>query len=383
MTKKKIFLSPPHLTGKELENIKDALNSGWIAPLGPHVDSFEKEMSNYIKTTGAVAMQSGTSALYIALSLLGVKDGDHVFCSSLTFIASATPIMYHRATPTFIDSEPNTWNMSPKALEEGLAVAKKENNLPKAVITVDLFGMSADYDKILDICNHYDVPVIEDAAEALGSKYKEKMCGSFGALSILSFNGNKIITTSGGGMLLSNNEKMLKQASFLITQARDPALHYQHSVLGHNYRMSNILAAIGRAQLDAIEKRVLKKREIFNRYQEVLNGYEQIEFMKEPKNYYSNRWLSTFTLNESCGFEHEKLILKMHKDEIDARPVWKPLHMQPLFNKEKFISHDKHKGYNSVSEFLFKKGICLPSGTAMSDNDFHRIISSLKGTLNK
>ena len=297
-TKKRIFLSSPHMSGNEQIYINDAFDTNWIAPLGPNVDAFEKEIASYVGVEDAAALSSGTAAIHLALRLLDVRTGDKVFCSSLTFIASANPISYEGAEPVFIDSEPETWNMSPLALEHALADAKREGQLPKAVIVVNLYGQNAKMDEILSVCNEYEVPIIEDAAESLGSTYKGKASGTFGKFGIYSFNGNKIITTSGGGMLVSNDVEALKKARFLATQARDPAPHYQHSQFGYNYRMSNILAGVGRAQLEVLNDRVESRRLVFERYQHELANIPGIHFMPESANTRSNRWLTTLTIDE-------------------------------------------------------------------------------------
>ncbi|MBP1990363.1 aminotransferase class I/II-fold pyridoxal phosphate-dependent enzyme [Paenibacillus eucommiae] len=374
--KRKIFLSAPHMSGNELHYIKDAFDTNWIAPLGPHVDAFEKELAAYAGVNDAAAVSSGTAAIHLALRLIDVQEGDMVFCSSLTFIASANPILYSGAVPVFIDSEPETWNMSPVALKNALLAADQEGKLPKAVIVVNLYGQSAKMDEIIALCEAFDVPVIEDAAESLGSTYKGRASGSFGKYGIYSFNGNKIITTSGGGMLISNDVEGLKQARFLATQARDQAAHYQHSQLGYNYRMSNVLAGIGRAQLQILEDRVAVKRTIFNRYEQEMAHLPGVRFMPELEHTRSNRWLTTLTLEEKeAGVSIGVLLAALAEENIEARPVWKPLHMQPLFEGAKYYSHSSNE---SVSEQLFKKGICLPSGTQMTIDEQMRVIDCMK-----
>ncbi|WP_374725442.1 DegT/DnrJ/EryC1/StrS family aminotransferase [Neobacillus drentensis] len=377
---KRIFLSPPHLSGKEQKYIDEAFKTNWVAPLGPNVDAFEKEITHFVGANEAVAVSSGTAAIHLALCLLDVKKGDKVFCSSLTFIASATPIIYQGAEPVFIDSEPDTWNMSPQALEKAFKEAWHVGELPKAVIVVNLYGQSAKMDEILSICNHYNVPIIEDAAESLGSTYKGKASGTFGQFGVFSFNGNKIITTSGGGMLISNDSVACKKARFLATQARDPAPHYQHSSIGYNYRMSNILAGIGRAQLEILEERVKNRRLIFERYFQELSQIPGIYFMPELENTRSNRWLTSLTINETESQVTVEEVLKALTDEnIEARPVWKPLHMQPVFKGAKYYPHTECE---SISEQLFKTGICLPSGSNLSVKDQMRIINCIKGAVN-
>ncbi|KAB7708312.1 aminotransferase class I/II-fold pyridoxal phosphate-dependent enzyme [Bacillus aerolatus] len=376
---KKMHLSPPHLSGNELKYIQEALDTNWIAPLGPNVDAFENELARYIGANEAVALSSGTAAIHLALSLLGVNKGDTVFCSTLTFVASANPILYQGAEPVFVDSEPETWNMSPEALEKAFKEAALAGKLPKAVIVVNLYGQSAKMDEILSICNGYDVPIIEDAAESLGSSYKGKPSGTFGKFGVFSFNGNKIITTSGGGMLVSDDVDTLKKARFLATQSRDPAPHYQHSEIGFNYRMSNILAGIGRAQLEVLEERVNARRFTFSQYYEELSYISGIHFMPELENTMSNRWLTTLTVDEKeTGISSNVLLQSLAEENIEARPVWKPLHLQPLFEGAKYYPHKDH---HSVSEQLFTTGICLPSGSNLSEEELMRVVDCLKHEL--
>ncbi|WP_423409239.1 DegT/DnrJ/EryC1/StrS family aminotransferase [Heyndrickxia sp. MSNUG] len=373
---KRIYLSSPHMSGNEQKYINEAFETNWIAPLGPNVDAFEKEIAAYTGVNEAAAVSSGTAAIHLALSLLGVEKGDTVFCSTLTFIASANPILYLGAEPVFIDSEPETWNMSPIALEKALREADSNGKLPKAVIVVNLYGQSAKMDELTALCEQYDVPMIEDAAESLGSSYKGKPSGSFGQFGIFSFNGNKIITTSGGGMLVSNDAASIHKARFLATQARDPAPHYQHSKVGYNYRMSNVLAGIGRAQLKVLEERVEARRAIFERYQLELSGIPCIQFMPELNGTYSNRWLTAMTIDEKeAVISVNQLIEFLAAENIEARPVWKPLHMQPLFKTVKYYSHYENE---SVSEELFANGICLPSGSNMEELDQTRVINRIK-----
>ncbi|PIE96724.1 DegT/DnrJ/EryC1/StrS family aminotransferase [Bacillus fungorum] len=373
--KEKIYLSSPHMSGNEQKYIKDAFDSNWIAPLGPNVDEFEKELASFVGVKGGAAVSSGTAAIHLALRLLNVQEGDTVFCSSFTFVASANPIVYLGAEPVFIDSEPETWNMSLQALARALHDADKAGKLPKAVILVHLYGQSAKLDEILSLCNHYDVPIIEDAAESLGSTYKGKASGTFGKFGIYSFNGNKIITTSGGGMLVSDDVEALERARFLATQARDSAPYYQHSQVGYNYRMSNILAGVGRGQLEVLEDRVRARRRIFNRYYEELSHIPRFYFMPELENTRSNRWLTTMLIDEKeSGITIEKLLTALAEENIEARPTWKPLHMQPLFKKYKYYAHQKDK---DVSKKLFENGICLPSGSNMTDEDQRRVIQAI------
>ncbi|MDQ0297887.1 pyridoxal phosphate-dependent aminotransferase EpsN [Salibacterium salarium] len=376
---KRIFLSAPHMTGKEQSYINEAFDLNWIAPLGNNVDGFEKELAEYVGVNHAAAVSSGTAAIHLALRLLEVEQGDAVFCSSLTFVASANPILYEKATPVLIDSEPETWNMSPAALERALRDAKTENNLPKAVIVVNLYGQSAKMKELADLCDAYDVALIEDAAESLGADYVERKSGSFGYFGVFSFNGNKIITTSGGGMLTSNDEAMIKKARFLSTQARDPALHYQHSEIGYNYRMSNIVAGIGRAQLEAIDLRVQQRRDVFARYQEAFQDIEGFSFMPELKGARSNRWLTALMVDPArTGVERTTMIEALAEENIEARPVWKPLHLQPLFEGATY--YPLQENY-SFSDELFEYGLCLPSGSNMTIEDQERVIQVIRRLL--
>ncbi|QWG34657.1 aminotransferase class I/II-fold pyridoxal phosphate-dependent enzyme [Bacillus mycoides] len=373
--KKRIYLSSPHMSGNEQKYIQNAFDTNWIAPLGPNVDEFERELASFVGVKGGAAVSSGTAAIHLALRLLDVQKGDTVFCSSFTFVASANPIVYLGAEPVFIDSEPETWNMSPQALEHALYDADKDGKLPKAVILVHLYGQSAKLDEILSLCNQYDVPIIEDAAESLGSTYKGKASGTFGRFGVYSFNGNKIITTSGGGMLISDDAEALVKAKFLATQAKDPASHYEHSEIGYNYRMSNILAGVGRGQLEVLEDRVRVRRRIFNQYYEELSHIPGFCFMPELENTCSNRWLTTLLIDEKeSGISIGKLLSVLSDENIEARPTWKPLHMQPLFKESKYYSHQKD---NDVSARLFEKGICLPSGSNMMDEDQWRVIQAI------
>ncbi|WP_060206546.1 DegT/DnrJ/EryC1/StrS family aminotransferase [Sporosarcina koreensis] len=374
--KSRILLSSPHMSGNEQKYINEAFETNWIAPLGPNVNAFEKELADYVGTAGAAATSSGTAAIHLALELLGVGYGDTVFCSSLTFVASANPILYAGAEPVFIDSEEETWNMSPVALARAFEDAQERRELPKAVIVVNLYGQSAKMDELMSICERYEVPLIEDAAESLGSLYKGKKSGSFGHFGIYSFNGNKIITTSGGGMLVSNDLVALDQSRFLATQARDAAKHYQHSTLGYNYRMSNILAGVGRAQLEVLDERVQARRDVFDRYVQALGDIEGVRFMPELEGTYSNRWLTALTLDsEVIKITPYELIDLLEKENIEARPVWKPLHMQPLFEGCKFYPHAEG---DVVGERLFAEGLCLPSGSNMTVEEQERVIGVLR-----
>ncbi|MFC0024067.1 aminotransferase class I/II-fold pyridoxal phosphate-dependent enzyme [Neobacillus cucumis] len=367
------------MCGNEQKYINEAFESNWIAPLGPNVDEFEREIAKYVGANEAAAVSSGTAAIHLALSLLDVKKGDKVFCSSLTFVASANPIIYQGAEPVFIDSEPDTWNMSSEALQRAFIESLNEGKLPKAVIVVNLYGQSAKMDEITAICDYYNVPIIEDAAESLGSTYKGKASGTFGKFGIYSFNGNKIITTSGGGMLVSNDVESLRRARFLATQARDPAPHYQHSNIGFNYRMSNILAGIGRAQLEVIEERVAARRRIFDRYYNELSDLPGIYFMPELENTRSNRWLTALIVNEmESGVSVQELLYKLSLEEIEARPVWKPLHLQPVFQGSSYYRHSENE---NISEYLFEKGMCLPSGSNMTEEQQLRVIKCIKDSI--
>ncbi|WP_310197802.1 aminotransferase class I/II-fold pyridoxal phosphate-dependent enzyme [Neobacillus niacini] len=369
------------MSGKEHKYINEAFETNWIAPLGPNVDAFEKEIADYVGVSEAVAVSSGTSAIHLALLLLNVGKGDKVFCSSLTFIASANPIIYQGAEPVFIDSEPETWNMSPQALERAFKEAFKEGNLPKAVIVVNLYGQSAKIEEIAIICNQYGVPIIEDAAESLGAVYKGKASGTFGEYGIFSFNGNKIITTSGGGMLVSNNREALQRARFLATQARDAAPHYQHSRVGYNYRLSNILAGVGRAQLEVLDDRIAARRAIFQRYFDELSSLPGFTFMPELTDTLSNRWLTALTINQyEAGTSVTEILNTLNEENIEARPVWKPLHLQPIFEDMSYYSHSEDE---SVSEILFNSGLCLPSGSNMTEEDIETVIHHIKQTVIK
>ncbi|MDY0404715.1 aminotransferase class I/II-fold pyridoxal phosphate-dependent enzyme [Virgibacillus sp. 179-BFC.A HS] len=371
----RIFLSSPHMSGKEQKYIQEAFDTNWIAPLGTNVQCMEKELAAYNDVEDAAVLSSGTAAIHLALRLLGVGPGDIVFCSSLTFVASVNPVLYQGATPVLIDSEPETWNMSVAALKAAFRDAEMKGQLPKAVIIVNLYGQPAKMDELLEVCNAYNVPVIEDAAESLGSEYKGRKSGSFGNFGVFSFNGNKIITTSGGGALVSNDKPALKKARFLATQARDQAPHYQHSELGYNYRMSNIVAGIGRGQLEVLDERVRARREIFHRYYEAFGNIQGIQFQTELAESKSNRWLTALTIDPiQTGVTRDDVIEKLADANIEARPVWKPMHLQPLFENAAYFPHDDY----SVSDNLFANGICLPSGSNMNRADQNRVISIIK-----
>lgn len=370
---KKIWLASPHMSdeGYEMQYVQEAFDTNWVAPLGPNVNEFEKELAAKVGSKHAAAMTSGTGAIHLALKSAGVGEGDVVFCPTLTFSATANPIIYQNATPVFIDSEYETWNMDPIALE---AAFEKYGDKVKAVLVVHLYGLSADMDKIMEICSRYNVTVIEDAAESLGAYYKGKHTGTFGEFGVFSFNGNKIITTSGGGMLVSDDEEKIKKVRFWSTQSRDAARHYQHSELGFNYRMSNVVAGIGRGQLKVLDQRVAKKKYIFEYYKRELGQLEGVEFM--PINDWNepNYWLSVMTLKGKV--RPLDVMEALEKENIESRPVWKPMHMQPFFAEYDYVGGD-------VSEKLFENGVCLPSDTKMTDEDLERICSIIKGLWSK
>lgn len=369
--KPKIWLSSPHMGEMELEYVKEAFATNWIAPLGPHVDAFEKDLEAFLQNGSHVAaLSSGTAALHLSLIILGVKAGDEVICQSMTFSASANPIVYQGATPVFVDSEDSTWNMSPEYLEIAIAERIKLGKKPKAIIVVHLYGMPARMDKIEQIARFYKIPIIEDAAEALGSTYKGKPLGTFGDIGILSFNGNKIITTSGGGALVSTNETYIKKARYLATQALDPAPHYQHSEIGYNYRMSNVCAGIGRGQMKVLAERVMQRRNNFLFYKNAFAGIKEISVSEEPdSDYFSNHWLSSILI-DGPAISREEIRLALVADNIDSRPLWKPMHLQPVFSTAPYYG-------NGISDKLFEKGLCLPSGSNLSDEDVHRVVTNL------
>lgn len=382
MSKTKIWLSSPHIGVNELQYVNEAFATNWIAPLGPHVNAFEHALQVQTKSSHAAALSSGTSAIHLALILLGVKAGDTVFCQSITFSASANPIVYQGAIPVFIDSEIDTWNMDPVLLKIALDEARSKGKLPKAIIPVHLYGMPAKMNEILSIAKEFDVPVIEDAAEALGSNIENKPCGSFGEFGVLSFNGNKIITTSGGGALLSDSLEMIEKARFLATQARDSAPHYQHSEIGYNYRMSNVLAGIGRGQLEVLNDRVEARRRNFEKYKAYFAKHNssgfKIYFQEEPLGYYSNRWLTCILIDPllNNGLTREALRIALNVEEIESRPLWKPMHQQPVFSNSKMY-------LSGVSHKLFEDGLCLPSGSNLTDIEFERIFTCLDNVFEK
>lgn len=370
--KSRIFLSPPHMSGKELKYVHEAFDTNWIAPTGPNVDAFEEELSAFTGAKCVAALSSGTAAIHLALIILGVRTGDYVLCSSFTFAASVNPVIYCGAKPVLIDSESSSWNMDPDLLEEAIYDLLGKSIRPKALIITHLYGMPAQMRPILEICKEHNIPVIEDAAEALGAYYKNKHLGTLGDIGILSFNGNKIITTSGGGAMISNNPAYIEKARFLSTQARDEAPHYQHSEIGYNYRMSNIVAGVGRGQMEVIEERIRSRRELNAFYRRHFEDYPAITFQTEALGQSSNYWLTTIIIDpEKCnGISREKLRIAFENENIETRPLWKPMHLQPVFAK-----YPKYT--NGVSEDLFEKGLCLPSGSNLTDEDLYRIIDAL------
>jgi len=374
--KKRIYLSSPHMSdeGYELEYIKEAFETNWIAPLGKNVDEFEREFAEKIGIKQAAAVSSGTAAMHLALMAAGVGKGDIVFCQSLTFAATANPIIYQNATPVFIDSDYETWNMCPKALRRAFEKYAKLGKLPKAVIVVHLYGLSADMDEIMAICNEYGVTLIEDAAESLGSRYKGKQTGTFGDYGIFSFNGNKIITTSGGGMLVSNNAEGIAKARFWATQAREKERHYEHKELGYNYRMSNVVAGIGRGQLKVLDQRVEKKRYIFDFYKRELGKLPGIKCMPTNEWDEPNCWLSCILLDEQT--RPREIIEALEAENIESRPIWKPMHLQPYYEEFDFITLQEQ---GSIAEDIFNRGVCLPSDTKMTDQDLERVVGVIRG----
>ena len=406
MKNKRIYLASPHMGGLEEAFVKEAFDTNWIAPLGPNVNEFENEVSSYVASKGgAVAMVSGTSAIHMALKALGIKEGDKVFCSSLTFAASCNPIIYEKAIPVFIDSEKESFNMSPVALKKAFEACIREDeerdwteevsltlkdkkkatldfrqksSLPKAVIVVHLYGQSANMDEICEICEYYGVPIIEDAAESLGGTYKGKQTGTIGEFGIYSFNGNKIITTSGGGMLVGHDTKALEKTKFWITQARENERYYEHKELGFNYRMSNIVAGIGRGQLRVLNERIAKKKEIFETYKEAFKGIKDIEIAPICDYGKPNYWLSVITLKKESKVKPLDIILALEKENIEARHIWKPMHIQPFYKDYEFFSHNGDKDEISVSEDIFNRGLCLPSDTKMTEEDIERVIYIIK-----
>jgi dTDP-4-amino-4,6-dideoxygalactose transaminase len=370
--KEKIWLSSPHMGGAEIKYVQEAFDTNWISPVGPHITAFEEALANYNDIPHCAALSSGTAAIHLALIILGVKAGDEVICSSFTFSGSCNPIAYQGAVPVFVDSERLTWNMDPVLLEEAiLDRQKKTGRKPKAIIAVHLYGMPAQIEAIMAVARRHEIPVIEDAAEALGSTYQGKKLGTFGDLGIYSFNGNKIITTSGGGALVARNAAWIQQAKFLSTQARDPAPHYEHSHIGFNYRLSNVCAGIGRGQMEILQTRVEQKRKIYEGYRVALENIPGIGFLPEPAGYFSNRWLTTILVDEQqAGFSAETIRLALDAKNIESRPLWKPMHMQPVFKDVPSYS-------TGVSEELFRTGLCLPSGTNTTQDQYLQIMETI------
>lgn len=373
----KIWLSSPHMGGDEFNLVKEAFDTNWIAPLGPHVNGFEQDLQQFTGVKHAAALSSGTAALHLALIMLGVGPGDEVICQSFTFSATANPIVYQGAIPVFIDSEEDTWNMCPILLEEAIKDRIAKGKKPKAIVPVHLYGMPANMERIQALATQYNIPLVEDAAEALGSNINGKSAGAFGLMSILSFNGNKIITTSGGGALISDDKELIDQSRFLATQARDAAPHYQHSQIGYNYRMSNVCAGIGRGQMLVLKKHIDLRRKVYSTYVDQLSALPGIKFLAEPEGYFSNRWLTTILVNpeESNGITREDIRLALEKENIESRPLWKPMHLQPVF--EKYPSYT-----NNVSGQLFNNGLCLPSGSNLTADDVQRVINEIKKVYN-
>lgn len=376
MTNKKIYLSSPHMGGNEIKYVKDAIDTNWVAPLGPNVNGFEDALAAYNGISNCAALSSGTAALHLALILLGVEQDDEVLCSTFTFSATVNAIAYQKAIPVFIDSEKETWNMCPVTLEKAIQDRITKGKKPKAVIIVHLYGMPSDMDSLTAVCSAHDIPIIEDSAEALGASYKGRKMGTFGVLGAYSFNGNKIITTSGGGALVSNNAEYISKATFLATQARDDAPHYEHSHIGYNYRMSNILAGIGRGQLEVLDKHIQNRRNMNSWYQELFAPYSFITVFVEPsKDYISNHWLSCITLGENDkGITREVIRLALGEENIECRPLWKPMHQQPVF--QEYPSY-----LNGTSDYLFDVGLCLPSGSNLGNEDRKRIKEALLAVL--
>ena len=376
MKNKKIWLSSPHIGENEFKYVAEAFDLNWIAPIGPHLNLFEKNLSKISNNKHIAALGSGTSAIHLALILLGVRRDDEVICSSFTFSASANPIVYQGAKPVFIDSEMDTWNMCPKYLELAIKDRIANGTKPKAIIVVHLYGMPAKMNEIIEVATNFNIPIVEDAAEGLGSTYFDKPLGSLTDFGIYSFNGNKIITTSGGGALISSDEDSIKKAKFLATQARDNAPHYEHSHIGFNYRLSNVSAAIGLGQLEVLQERVERRREIFEFYQKELSEIKEISFVEEPDGFYSNRWLTTVLISEDSKVDRENLRLSLELENIESRPLWKPMHLQPVFSSCMYFG-------SRNAEYLFKYGLCLPSGSNMTDADLSRIITNIKRSFEK
>ena len=378
--KERIYLASPHMGGEELKYVHEAFTSNWIAPLGPNVNHFEEELANYVGVNNASALSSGTAAIHLGLKALGITEGDIVFCSTLTFSASCNPIIYLGATPVFIDSNKDTWNMCPSSLALAFEEAVSLQKLPKVVIVVNLYGQSADLDPIIELCQKYDVPILEDAAESLGATYKGRYSGTIGDIGIYSFNGNKIITTSGGGMMVSNEEVYTKKAIFWATQSREAERHYEHKEIGYNYRMSNVVAGIGRGQLKVLNERITKKKEIFNMYQEAFKDIQEIEMMNICDYGKSNYWLSVMTLSEDSRVKPLDIMMELESHNIESRPVWKPMHLQPIFKQYPFFTVSEGI---SVAEDYFNRGICLPSDTKMTTEQQKQVIAYIRALFQK
>lgn len=369
----RIHLSIPHMSGSELDYIREAFETNWIAPLGPHVEAFEREFAELVGSKAALAVSSGTAAIHLALRVAGVGAGDEVWVSTLTFVGSVNPVLYQGATPVFVDSETRSWNMDPELFADALERRAKVGRLPKALVLVHLYGQSADIDPIAEACRRYGVVLIEDAAEALGATYKGKAPGTFGLLGIYSFNGNKIITTSGGGMLVSDDERLIAHARKLATQAREPVVHYEHTEIGYNYRMSNVLAGIGRAQLRVLEDRVAARRRVFDYYYRHLSDLPGVEFMPEAPWGRHTRWLTTLTIDPDLfGATREDVRVALEAANIESRPVWKPMHLQPVFAQYEAIG-------GSVAERLFRDGLCLPSSSQLTETELERVVAVVRG----
>ena len=378
MCNSKIWLSSPHMGGSEQKYVQKAFDTNWVAPLGPNVTGFEQDLESYLGENVHVgALSSGTAALHLALILLGIKSGDEVICQSMTFSASANPIVYLGATPVFVDSEPETWNLCPVALEEAIQDCIANGKKPKAIIGVHLYGMAFKVDEITAIADKYEIPLVEDSAEALGSTYKGRKCGTFGTISVLSFNGNKIITTSGGGAIVTKTLEQKNKAVFLSTQARDNAPHYQHSEIGYNYRMSNICAGIGRGQMEVLDKHIVLRRAMHEFYIELFKNIPGVTVFSEPNaNYFSNHWLSCIVIDpeKTNGVTSETIRLALEQENIECRPLWKPMHLQPVFRDSLYFG-------NTVAENLFTNGLCLPSGSNLSPNDRNHIQNTIQRVL--
>ena len=373
MDKPKIWLSSPHMGGKEMVYIKEAFETNWIAPVGNNITAFEKDLENYFEDSHVAVLNSGSAALHLGLILLGVSKGDEVLVQSHTHIASVNPVIYLGATPIFVDSEIDTWNICPKFLEEAIIDRIKKGKKPKAIIAVELYGMPYKVDVVREIATKYQIPILEDSAEALGSKYKNEKCGTFGDISVLSFNGNKIITTSGGGAVVAKSKELKEKCIFLATQARENVPHYQHNEIGYNYRMSNISAGIGRGQMEVLDERITQRRKMHKFYKDYFKNINGVTVFSEPnENYYSNHWLSAILIDpeKSGGKNREILRLALEKENIESRPIWKPMHLQPVFSESPFYG-------TAISESIFKNGLCLPSGSNLSENDKKRIVATL------